>query len=372
MAISPEPMSQNPIDFRAPPPSPIASGRRSTVTNDDIFTEFLHHSLRVPDLAIPNKAFPRQLFIESPPVIDFLTLDSKESDSIQKILVSLSGIGCFQLVNHGIPPEALGAALAAAAGLFHHVPPEKKAVVTRSLERLYGFEEGHGEEGEGDELSEEFVWSCRDEGLKLRMEGIWPVGYSNFSEKMETLLLEIEKVAEKILPALWENFLRKSVFGNDMILQQQLGPVCCIYKHRRNVLAGRWYDVIRMLIRGTDFSHTLRLHICDGSSEFQVYSKKGWISFSPEKGALIITVGDQIQALSGGLYKHVIGRPIFTDERENCISMAFLCSPPSSTTASYSKTSSRVKRAISPSQQALVALILTFIYQFFVYIYKKF
>ncbi|KAF5453098.1 hypothetical protein F2P56_028036 [Juglans regia] len=375
MAISPEPMSRNSIDFRAPPPSPIASGRRSTVTNDDIFTEFLHHSLRVPDLALPDKSFPRQHFIESPPVIDFLSLDSKESDSIQKILVSLSGIGCFQLVNHGIPQETFGAALAAAAGLFHHVPPEQKAVVTRSLERLYGFEEGHGEEGEIDELSEEFVWSCRDEDLKLRMEGIWPVGYSNFSEKMETLLLEIEKVAEKILPALWENFLRKSVFGNDMILQQQLGSgsdsVCCVYKHRRNVPAGRWYDVIRMLMRGTDFSHTLCLHICDGSSEFQVYSKKGWISFSPEKGALIITVGDQIQALSGGHYKHVIGRPIFKDEKEDCISMTFLCSPPNSSTSSYSKTS-RQKRAISLSQQALVALILTFIYQFFVYIYKKF
>ncbi|XP_041002058.1 1-aminocyclopropane-1-carboxylate oxidase-like [Juglans microcarpa x Juglans regia] len=375
MAISPEPMSRNPIDFRAPPPSPIASGRRSTVTNDDIFTEFLHHSLRVPDLALPDKAFPRQHFIESPPVIDFLSLDSKESDSIQKILVSLSGIGCFQLVNHGIPPETFGAASAAAAGLFHHVPLEKKAVVTRSLERLYGFEEGHGEEGESDELSEEFVWSCRDEDLKLRMEGIWPVGYSNFSEKMETLLLEIEKVAEKILQVLWENFLRKSVFGNDMILQQQLGSgsdsVCCVYKHRRNVPAGRWYDVIRMMMRGTDFSHTLCLHICDGSSEFQVYSKKGWISLSPEKGALIITVGDQIQALSGGHYKHVIGRPIFKDEKEDCISMAFLCSPPSSTTASYSKTS-RGNRAISLSQQALVALILTFLYHFFVYIYKKF
>lgn len=173
-------MSQNTINFRAPPPSPITSGRRSTVTNDDIFTEFLHHPLRVPDLALPDKAFSRQHFIESPPVIDFLSMDSRESDSIQKILVSLSGNGCFQLVNHGIPQETLGEALAAATGLFHHVPPEKKAVVTRSLERLYGFEEGHGEESESDELSEEFVWSCRDEGLKLRMEGIWPIGYSNF------------------------------------------------------------------------------------------------------------------------------------------------------------------------------------------------
>ncbi|KAF5466532.1 hypothetical protein F2P56_016450 [Juglans regia] len=375
MATSPEPRSENPIDFRAPPPSPVASGRRSTVTNDDILTEFLHHSLRVPDLILPHKVFPRQKFIESPPVIDLQSLTSKESDSIPKILDSISGIGCFQLVNYGIPPESMSAALAAASGIFH-VPPEKKAAATRSLERPYGFEEGHEEEGES-ELTEEFVW-CRDEALKLEMEGVWPAGYSNFSEKMEALMFEIEKVAEKILLALWESFLRKPIYENEMIQQQELGSVCCLYKHGKNVPADKWYDVIRMLIRGTDFSHSLCLHLCDGSSEFHVYSKKGWVSFIPEKGALIITVGDQIQALSGGHYKHVIGRPIFKDEKDDCISMAFLCSPPptaaaaaaaSVVTTSCSKT--KREKTISLSQQALVALFLTLVYQFFVYFSKK-
>lgn len=115
------------------------------------------------------------------------------------------------------------------------------------------------------------------------------------SQKMETLLLDIEKVAEKILVALWENSLRKSEYGNEMTQEQEVGSVCCLYKHSRNVPSDRWYDVIRMLIRGTDYSHALCLHLCDGSSEFHVYSKKGWVSFTPEIDALIITVGDQIQ-----------------------------------------------------------------------------
>ncbi|XP_059451996.1 uncharacterized protein LOC132182696 isoform X2 [Corylus avellana] len=217
----------------------------------------------------------------------------RESDPICKILDCIPGTGCFQLVNHGIPPETIGAALAAAIGVFC-VSMEKKVVVTRSLEMPYGFEEGHGDEGES-ELSEQFVW-CRDEGLKLKMEGIWPLGYSNFCEKMETLLWEIEKVSEKILLTLWESSLRRSICGNDMIHGQEVGSVCCLYKHSRNVPSDRWYDVIRMLIRGTDFSHALCLHVCDGASKFHVYSKKVWVSFTPDKGALIITVGDQIQA----------------------------------------------------------------------------
>lgn len=123
------------------------------------------------------------------------------------------------------------------------------------------------------------------------------------SEKMEMLLSEIENVAEKILLVLQKNCPRKSMFGNDMMQRQDLvGPVCYLYKHKRNIPADRWasslgYDVIRMLIRGTDYSHALCLHICDGSSEFHVYSKKGWVSFCPDKDALVVTAGDQAQVL---------------------------------------------------------------------------
>ena len=85
------------------------------------------------------------------------------------------------------------------------------------------------------------------------------------------------------------------------------------------------------------------------------------------------------QALSGGHYKHVIGRPIYQDEKEDSISMAFLCSPPSSTTTTTTTTTNTTShsrtnkdKTISLGQQALAALILTLIYQFFVYICKKF
>ncbi|GFZ04194.1 hypothetical protein Acr_16g0008180 [Actinidia rufa] len=198
MAISPEsPADHNPIDFRAPPPSPIASGRRSSFANDDVLTEFLQHSLRVPDLILPDRTFPRQNPIKNPPRIDFQHLNSPENDAVAQILDSIARIGCFQVVNHGIACELIGSVSTAGAGVFG-LPPEKKAAVVRSPERSYGFEESHGDEER--EMGEEFVWG-RDERLNLEMEGIWPLGYSNFSEKMETLVLEMEKVAGKIFSA---------------------------------------------------------------------------------------------------------------------------------------------------------------------------
>lgn len=102
-------------------------------------------------------------------------------DAVSKMMESVASIGCFQLTNHGISSELVRSVLAKATGIFG-VPPEKRVKVTRSPEKPYGFDEVHGEEIEIEiesELSEEFVWSM-DEGLKLQMEGILPLGYSNF------------------------------------------------------------------------------------------------------------------------------------------------------------------------------------------------
>ena len=178
MAVSPEYMPENPIDFRAPPPSPIASGRRSSVTNDGVLNEFLEHSLRVPDLILPDNFFPKQKIVETPPRIDCQSLNSKESNSVLKTLDSIARIGCFQLVNFGIPSEFIKLVSVMAAGIFQ-LPSEKKAAVMKSPEKPYGFEEVRGDQEPENELSEEFVWS-KDESLKLDMQRIWPTGYSNF------------------------------------------------------------------------------------------------------------------------------------------------------------------------------------------------
>ncbi|XP_038995033.1 1-aminocyclopropane-1-carboxylate oxidase-like [Hibiscus syriacus] len=363
MTVSPPSMPEKPFDFRAPPPSPIASGRRSYVTNDEVLSEFLEHSLRVPDLILPDKVFPRQKFIDNPPKIDFQDLDSMGIETLPKILDSVARIGCFQLVNYGIPGESIRSALSAASGVFQ-LPPEKRKAVTRSPEKLYGFEEIH-EEDEG-EISEEFVW-CKAKSLELAMEGIWPVGYSNFSEKMETLLSSMERVAEKIQIVFRKSYLQNPNYEIEAIKRS----ACYVYKHGRNVAGDKWYDVIKMLIRGIDYSHALCMHICDGSSEFHVYSKKGWVSFRPDNHALVVTLGDQIQALSGGELKHVIGRAIHRGEKEEMVSMALLYSASSTENGEVELEKGKGK-TISLTQQAIAAIVLTIAYHVLVFVYNKF
>lgn len=180
MAMTPELLPENNtiIDFRAPPPSPVASGRRSSFTNEDVLSEFLENSLKVPDLILPDRIFPRQKTLQDPPKLDFECLASLDNESISKFIDSVSRTGCFEVFNHGVPLDLIKSALAAGAGIFR-ISPEKRKAGIRSLERPYGFEEFHGDEEKEKEINEEFVW-CRDESLKMDMEGIWPLGYSNF------------------------------------------------------------------------------------------------------------------------------------------------------------------------------------------------
>ncbi|KAI3512585.1 hypothetical protein L1887_19901 [Cichorium endivia] len=332
MANSPETSRHIPSDFRAPPPSPVASGRRSSVANDEILTDFLR-SLRVPDLVLPDRAFPRQNpKIQNLPKIDFGAadvFDFSESRDVAEVIEVIAQTGCFELVNHGISDQLLSSVVNSGAGVFQ-LPPEKKSVVSRSAERLYGFVEFHEDEKE---KIEEFVW-CRDDSLKSAMEEVWPIQYSNFSEKLEIVMSEIENISEILLKLFLGSATPKSSFDDYETRAKELaGSICYLYKHYSvsnddQYMDSLRYDVIRMLIRGSEHSHTLCFHICDGSSEFHVYSKKGWLSFSPNKNALVITIGDQLQTWSEGKYKHVIGRPIFKGELENYISMAFLFSPP--------------------------------------------
>ncbi|PON54343.1 Non-heme dioxygenase N-terminal domain containing protein [Parasponia andersonii] len=380
-ANSPESLAADyQINFRAPPPSPVHSGRRSSFANDSVLTEYLEHSLRVPDLILPDKIFPKQMFVETPPAIDFDSLISEECDAVSKIMEIVADFGCFQVANHGISSEFVRSVQAAGAGIFA-VPQDKRAAVTRSQEMPYGFEEVHGEEGGSEsesESSEEFVWGM-DDRLKSLMEGFWPLGYSNFCKRMEVLLTNIEKVAEKVFSIIFlKNPRRKSMFGNDIVWQGQdiTGTLCCLYKNTRSFVSddsaeSLRHEVIRMLIRRNDHSHALCLHFCGGgSTEFHVCSKRGWVSFIPQKDALVITIGDQIQTWSGGQYKHVIGRPIFKEEKGDSISIAFLYSPPTITSNSTSTTADQ--KSISLNQQIILAIALTLIYQFLVYVYRFF
>jgi len=147
------------MDFRAPPPSPVASARRtSSLSNDDVFRRFLETSLRLPNT---NNHHQNPL-----PKVDFRSLCSDHA--LRHVISdSFTAVGCFQLLNHGIPLDVIASPAEASIAIFQ-VPAEKRGGATRSAESPWGFEE-----------DDEFVWG-RDKEFNLRMQRLLPTEYSNF------------------------------------------------------------------------------------------------------------------------------------------------------------------------------------------------
>ncbi|KAK6912002.1 Non-hem dioxygenase N-terminal domain, partial [Dillenia turbinata] len=347
--------------------------------NDDVLTEFLTSSLRVPDLILPNHIFPKPKPSPPPPS---LSLQNLTLTLNPKFIESVSSLGCFQIVNHGIEREIVKSAMESAKGVFELSKEKKSLVKKKVLQGGFGFEDDEDEEEEEEEEREnerrereEFVWGREeDENLKVALEGIWPHGYSYFRERMEVLMNKMGEIAEKILPILSENFLKNSTPNGKTMGTKQASSICCLHRQCQNIPPDQFLgtircEVIRMLIRGIEYSHALCLHLCDGVSEFHVYSKKGWVSFCPDHDALVVTIGDQIQTWSGGHFKHVIGRPIFKGEDEDKISLAFLYSPPSIINNSDEITK---EKTISLGLQFILAILLTLAYQFLIHMFKKF
>ncbi|ERN05382.1 hypothetical protein AMTR_s00007p00212040 [Amborella trichopoda] len=90
--------------FSDPPPSPIATGKgtRSAAINDEIFTEYLERSLKIPHLQLPESHFSDQTSRRIPAIISLPSLISRDPSSINRLLSSLKDFGCFELADHAL------------------------------------------------------------------------------------------------------------------------------------------------------------------------------------------------------------------------------------------------------------------------------
>lgn len=302
-------------DFRAPPPSPVASSRRSSFTaNEDVLSEFLDKCGRVPNLVLPDKVFPKHRFLLNPPTFDFLRLGSASP----LLMDAIDTIGCFQLINHGVPEAKVRAA--ADKTIFQ-------------------------------DETEEFVL------------------YKDVADACNSDLRELMGEAERIGKAIREKLGGRSQEEEEE--EEEGVGVCYVKKHNSQIESQGWEEeeAIRMLIRGYDERHSLCLSFCH--AEFHVYSKRGWFSFSPRPDAVVVTVGDQGWS---GRFKAVVGRPLLHRSAHaslprNFVSISFLYTATTSTTTTSSDASRIIhhhqKNTISIYQQLFFALILTLLLPFF-------
>ncbi|CAM0882776.1 unnamed protein product [Alopecurus aequalis] len=283
------------LEFRAPPPSPVTgvltnsssgSPEYGDGNEDDEVSRFLRCSARVPVLRLPERAVRRKKKNKvpwNPPVIDMRLLEAGGS-VVEALRSAAVAFGCFQVVGHGVGGclVSAAAAVSAAAGRGSPAPDEKA-----------GSGEDHGE-------CEELRWSPSEGHPRNRAND---------------LFAQLERTAAKIMDALQ----RDSVGATDSLARDDRnGSLLCIRtrhgKQCDNDGPISHDDVLRTLIKSSRCPRALALHLCPGASTFHVFSRRGSSSFRPLDGAVVVTVGDQLQAWSSGLCKSVAGKEAYRND----------------------------------------------------------
>ncbi|KAL6845145.1 hypothetical protein ACP4OV_024640 [Aristida adscensionis] len=357
-------------EFRAPPPSPVtgvltgsSSGSSSgygELQDDDEIGRFLRCSARVPVLRLPERAGPRRRKKPAwaPPVIDVRQLDSPSpvaggGPAVEAVKSAAAAFGCFQVIGHGVDGALVSAAFGAATARASSAP---------------GSEGIEGSGGGGDD-GEELWWPPgRDE-----MAGNWAVGNgaNQFRNRADDLFAQLEQTATKIMHALQQGSAAEPSAKAD-----RRSTILCIREHHRDGGSASGPisqdDVLRMLVRSSRRSRALSLHVCPGASAFLVFSRRGWSRFRPLDGAVVVTVGDQLQlqAWIGGPCKSVSGKPACSnddhqeDGGDHAASAEFFVSC-SSAGAEDESVSTDAGKNLPLNLQIMVAACLVLIFQFF-------
>lgn len=356
-----EPPPQTPQEqrngaFRAPPPSPIATaqGIKSAGVNNEILSEFLEHTLRIPELSLPEPFIP----FRGLPAFDLLSVRSREQRKAtgRRLVQSAIEIGCFQVVNHGISRDLTVRAEEQSSRLFD-LPVERKQLIVRSDRSRFGFEhidaEGDGAAERNLSLQQTFWVDQNDNSMEKIIRKAWPEGFDNFSHAISEYTAALEKIASEVLEVIYEN-LSLDPYNLKELLGAENSSLLCLYSHEGS------YKCPSSGICHSH-SHVLSVHHHKGPSSFYVYADRGWTTFTLKPNTLVITMGNILRVWSNGLLKSVLGRAV-TPGDKHFISMEFLYSPPSNI-CRYRSVGQLVK--VSLVDQFLVTIILILLWNLF-------
>ncbi|XP_042419276.1 uncharacterized protein LOC122007818 isoform X1 [Zingiber officinale] len=300
--------------FRAPPPSPIATGkgRRSAAVDDRVFSEYLDKSLRVPDLSLPGPYCRSKSPIKDPVEVDLRSLLSGDESIARRVLAAAAEIGAVPVVGGGEAlAEEVRAAIEAGKGVMN---PEGERL-SRYIEKNWF--------ARRDGTVQEFVWyRSRSPETERLLQRTWPGSYLALRDNMECIALRLDTVADCIAKIL-------SKYVTDPTPTKRLREVQSTLHLRKQVspyTTSKTLDSIETKSRNSD---VLSLHICGDHHEFCIHHPEGSIIIMLRAGDILVTIGKTLQELCNGELRSASAEALFqpVDDSFTSFSLEYMCCP---------------------------------------------
>ncbi|KAG2543903.1 hypothetical protein PVAP13_9NG776200 [Panicum virgatum] len=225
--------------------------------------------------------------------------------------------GFFQVLNHGVPVELMDAMLAVAYDFFR-LPPEEKA-------KLYSDDPAKKMRlSTSFNVRKETVHNWRDY-LRLHCHPLeqfvpdWPANPPSFREIVSAYCREVRGLGFRLYAAisaslgLEEEYVKKELGEQEQHMAVNFYPKCPAP------------DLTFGLPAHTDPNALTILLMDQQVPGLQVLKEGRWIAVNPRPNALVINIGDQLQALSNGRYKSVWHRAVVNADKPRMSVASFLC-----------------------------------------------
>nr|BAK09226.1 flavonol synthase [Gentiana triflora] len=255
------------------------------------------------------------------PVIDLS--DSDEEKIVGLISQASKEWGIFQVVNHGIPNEAI-AKLQEVGKEFFELPQEEKELIAKpeGSQSIEGYgtrlqKEIEGKKGWVDHLFHK-IWPPSAINYQF-----WPKNPPAYREANEEYAKRLHPVVDKMFMYLSlgldlePNDLKNGAGGDDLVYLLKINyyPPC----PRPDLALG--------VVAHTDMS-AITILVPNDVQGLQVFKDDHWYDVKYIPNALIVHIGDQVEIMSNGKYKAVFHRTTVTKEKTRMSWPVFLEPPP--------------------------------------------
>ncbi|XXG76276.1 hypothetical protein AAC387_Pa08g0657 [Persea americana] len=225
--------------------------------------------------------------------------------------------GFFQVTNHGISEELLGKIMEIAREFFHMPVEEKMKYYSDDPSKKMRLSTSFN-------VKKEKVHNWRDY-LRLHCHPLeefvheWPSSPPPFKDVVITYCKEVRELGFRLLEAISESLSLEKDYMN-MVLGDQ-GQHMAINYYPPCPAPDLTYG-----LPGHTDPNTITILLQDAQvAGLQVLRDGKWVSVDPCPNALVVNIGDQLQALTNGRYKSVWHRAIVNSNMERISVASFLC-----------------------------------------------
>ncbi|XP_073137738.1 protein LATERAL BRANCHING OXIDOREDUCTASE 1-like [Henckelia pumila] len=249
------------------------------------------------------------------PIIDLSPLANGDEAERRKLDVACKEWGFFQVINHNCD-KAIPKMKASVAAFFA-LPLAEKKKYAMAANDIQGYGQGYvvSEDQKLDWNDLIFLMTLPSDMRNIKY---WPLTIPSFKESVDEYAIEVQRVTDEIFKNL------------SLLMGKEENCLKELHKDMKQGIRMNYYpkcgrpDLVLGVSPHSDASSITLLVQEDEITALQIRHKREWVPVKPIPNAIVVNVGDVLEAWSNGIYKSIEHRAVTNEEKSRISIAAFV------------------------------------------------